>query len=358
MVNMSQNFPGSNNIPLLDGIGQFGSRLSPDAAASRYIFTKLSGACKQLFHSVDDHILEWEEDDGVRIEPKFYLPILPVVLINGASGMGTGYATSIPGHNPKDLKETSLAILYGKKQKKLVPWYRGFTGTITENVNQTTTSGVLEVSNTTTIVIKELPVGNYTIAYREVLNTLEDKGLIKSYDDNSSEEKTEFVVRVSREVAAKPKDELLKIFKLVSKDTPNLVVWDENGKIRRFNTADELLQWFVAFRLTKYEARRLYMLKAAEEKKADLTEELKFIKLYLVRSSVWSKTKTADIEQELVDAGFTSPKDLLAIRISRLTADSIKDLEGKIADKEAEIIRLTGTTATDLYMEDLNNLKV
>ena len=358
MVNMAQNFPGSNNAPLLEGIGQFGSRLSPDAAATRYIFTKLSTACKQLFHSVDDNILEWEEDDGTRIEPKFYLPILPMVLVNGASGMGTGYATNIPGHNPKDLKDAVLAILNGKKPKRLVPWYRDFIGTISSDGAQTTITGVLEVVNSTQIVIRELPVGNYTIAYRDVLNALEDNGTIKSYDDNSSEEKTEFVVRVSREVAAWSHADLLKTFKLISRDTPNLVVWDENSKIRKFADTMELLKWFVDYRLTKYEARRQHMLVAAAAMHASLTEEMKFIRLYLKRSTAWSKTDLAAIEQELTDAGFSNPKSLLAIRISRLTLDAINQLEVKIRSIEAEIIDLNNSTATDLYITDLSNLKV
>ena len=358
MVNMAQNFPGSNNVPLLEGIGQFGSRLSPDAAATRYIFTKLSTACKQLFHSVDDNILEWEEDDGTRIEPKFYLPILPMVLVNGASGMGTGYATNIPGHNPKDLKDAVLAILNGKKPKRLVPWYRNFTGTISSDGTQNTVTGVLEVVNSTQIIIRELPVGNYTIAYRDVLNTLEDNGIIKSYDDNSSEEKTEFVIRVSREVAAWDHSDLLKTFKLISRDTPNLVVWDENHKIRKFADTMELLKWFVDYRLTKYEDRRQYMLRAAADVHAALTEEMKFIRLYLKRSAVWSKTDLAAIEQELDYSGFSNPKALLAIRISRLTMDAITDLEVRIKAKEDEIIELKNSTATDLYITDLSNLKV
>lgn len=360
IVNMAQDFPGSNNMPLLDSIGQFGSRISPAASATRYIFTKVSNACKTVFHSVDDNILEWNTDDDVRVEPKYYLPILPMVLINGASGMGTGFSTSISAYDPKVIKEQILDILKNDKkhQKKLVPWYRGFTGMVEKDGDQTVITGKIEVVNTSTLKITELPVGTYTSSYRETLNKLEDKELIKSYEDNCSEEKTEFIIKVTREIAAKSIEDLLKTFKLVTRDTENLVVWDENSKIRRFNTADELLQWFVAFRLTKYEVRRLYMLHAAEEKKAVLTEEMKFIKLYLKRSAVWSKTKTADIEQELLDGGFTSPKDLLAIRISRLTADSITELEGKIADKEAEIARLNGTTATDLYVEDLNSLKL
>ena len=124
VTGMAQNFVGSNNIPLLEGIGQFGSRITSTPAASRYIFAKLSQSAKQLFKPVDDNILEWLDDDGQKIEPKFYLPVLPLVLINGAEGMGTGFSTYIMGYKPDDLKKRTLEILNGSKKKTpLTPWY-------------------------------------------------------------------------------------------------------------------------------------------------------------------------------------------------------------------------------------------
>lgn len=360
VVGMAQNFVGSNNIPLLEGIGQFGSRITAAPAASRYIFAKVSQPAKQLFRSVDDNILEWLDDDGQRIEPKFYLPVLPLVLINGAEGMGTGFSTYIMGYKPDDLKKRTIEILSSSKKKTpLTPWYRGFNGTISKNLEgQTVTSGKLEVVNTTTIKITELPVGVFTMKYREHLNSMEDKDLIKSYDDNSNEQKIEFVVKVSREFSAKPIEELVKSFKLQNKSTETITVWDEKGKIRRFDTAEELLDWFVAYRLTRYEDRRLYMIQSATERAAWLEEQMKFIKLYLKRSTEWSKIGTDQIKVELVSLGFTRIDDLLAIRIARLTGDSIVDLSDKIKMEHTEIARLNTITAKDLYLEDLNSLKL
>ena len=130
------------------------------------------------------------------------------------------------------------------------------------------------------------------------------------------------------------------------------------GKIRWFDTADELLDWFVAYCLTRYEDRRMYMIQSATDRAAWLEEQMKFIKLYLNRSTEWSKIGTEHIKVELVSLGFTRIDDLLAIRIARLTGDSIVDLSEKIKLEHAEIARLNTVTAKELYLEDLNGLKL
>ena len=359
IVNMAQNFPGANNLPYLDAIGQFGSRISPDAAASRYIFTKLTKNFRQIFKSDDDDILEYLDDDGQSIEPKFYLPILPAILINGAEGMGTGFACSIMAYNPDELKSYIQKKLTGKKiTGRLNPWYRGFSGTIERNNDQVICKGVLDIVNTTTIKIKELPIGTYTIKYREVLNALEDKNVIKSYVDNSTEEATEFVVTVPRETTKKSLDDLLKTFKLITRTTENLTVWKENGTIKRFDTVEDLIDWFVQYRLTRYEDRRLNLIRTQEEQKSWFEEQMRFIQLYLKRSKVWSGMTDQAVVDELVTSGLNRTDELLSIRVRRLTGDSIDELKKKIEQSTNEISRLNSLTATDLYLNDLSQLKL
>lgn len=359
IVNMAQNFPGANNLPYLDAIGQFGSRISPDAAASRYIFTKLTKNFRQLFKTDDDPILEYLDDDGQSIEPKFYLPILPAILINGAEGMGTGFACSIAAYNPEELKTYIQKKLTGKKiTGRLNPWYRGFNGTIERSGDQVICKGVLDIVNTTTIKIKELPIGTYTIKYREVLNALEDKNVIKSYVDNSTEEATEFVVTVPRETTKKSLDDLLKTFKLITRTTENLTVWKENGTIKRFDTVEDLIDWFVQYRLTRYEDRRLNLIRTQEEQKSWFEEQMRFIQLYLKRSKVWSGMTEHAVVDELLTSGLNRTDDLLSIRVRRLTGDAIEDLKKKIEQSTIEITRLNSMTATDLYLDDLSHLKI
>lgn len=360
MTKMAQCFPGSNNMPLLEGIGQFGSRLSPEPSATRYIFTKLSPVFNQLMLSDDLPILEHNTDDGMVIEPKFYLPILPLVLINGADGMGTGYSTHILQYNPKDVKERAVARLNGKVvSTPLTPWYDSYTGILKRNSDGSVTNeGQLEITNSTTITITELPIGKFTIDYRAVLNKLEADGNIKTYTDESNEKETKFVVKVSRDVASQDVADLKKMFKLVSKDTETITIWDENHKIRNFSSADDLLNWFVDYRLTRYSDRKESMLLRYNSELARLREEIRFIETYLKHGQRWSKESTDDVNQELTSMGFSEPSHFLGLRIGRLTGSQISRLQTEISVVEEKIQELTEKTPKQLYLEDLKELKL
>lgn len=358
VVNMAQSFPGSNNVPYLEDIGQFGSRISPAASASRYIFTKLSESFRKIFLKDDDNILNYLEDDGMSIEPEYYLPIIPTVLLNGSDGMGTGFACRILSYNPLDLVAACEEVIKrGKLREDLTPWYRGFTGTIEKNAQQTVFTGVYEIQNTTTMVISELPIGSFTQKYRDVLNDLEDKNLIKSYVDNSSEEKTEFVVTCPRETLRKPHDELLKTFKLVSRDTENFTVWNESGRLRKFDSAKQLVEWFVNFRLHKYEERRLKLIEESQNRLDVMNERARFIRFYLDNTDWFSKAKKSDIIARLDNLNFTRIDDLMAIRVYNLTGDQIEELKNKIQAEQENLDRLNATTAKELYLKDLSDAK-
>ena len=360
IVNMAQGFPGTNNIPLIEGIGQFGSRISPVAAAARYIFVKSSPLTKQFFHAVDDNILEWLTDDDMQIEPRFYLPIIPLVLVNGSQGMGTGFATDIMSYNPRDIVVRMLQILKQEKiRKPLIPWFRGFTGEVFKNSDgQTVIQGCFEFVNTTLLKITELPIGVSTIKYRDHLNALEDKDVIKSYEDNSTESKIEFLVKVPREVSGYNEKKIFEIFKLQSRATETITFWDERGRIKRVATAEELLDWFMAYRLTRYADRIAYMIKAGEENLAKLQERCRFIKLYIENSQRWAKTSTDDIVKELQSLNFTDIPSLLSIRITKLTGDAITELENEIVTVTKTIEKLRTASPTQLFMDDIRAVKL
>ena len=358
IVNMAQSFTGSNNVPYLLDIGQFGSRIGPSAAASRYIFTKLSDSFRKLFLKDDDTILVHQNDDGDVIEPEYYLPIIPTILMNGSDGMGTGFACKILNYHPVDLvKVCEEFINKGSIKTELIPWYKGFTGTVERNGQQTVFTGCYTIESTTTLKITELPVGSFTQKYRDVLNDLEDKNIVKSYIDNSSEEKTEFIVTCPRETLRKTHDELLKTFKLVSRETENFTVWNENFKLKKFDSAKELVEWFVTFRLTKYEERRLKLIEMSNDTLVKLNERKKFIEFYLDNSSWFSKTKKIDIVNELKTKGFINIDDLLSIRVYNLTKDEIDSLVEKIQQEKANLDILMNTTNKKLYLNDLQACK-
>ena len=184
IINMAQNFCGTNNINLLFPSGQFGSRLQGgnDSAAPRYIFTRLNAITSRLFPAVDESLYKYNEDDGQKIEPVYYAPILPMVLVNGASGIGTGWSCELPQFNPLDVLKVirgRIQVATGKLDKPahlmsdMMPWYRGFKGTINKlGKNRWITRGVYRRIDNKTIEVSELPIGFWTQDFKELLNNL------------------------------------------------------------------------------------------------------------------------------------------------------------------------------------------
>jgi DNA topoisomerase-2 len=105
IVNLAQDYVGSNNLNLLMPNGQYGTRDQggKDHASPRYIFTEPSPIARAVFHSSDDPLLNNLKEDNDTIEPEYYVPIIPLILINGAEGIGTG-ACSFESHGSVTLK--------------------------------------------------------------------------------------------------------------------------------------------------------------------------------------------------------------------------------------------------------------
>ena len=173
---MGTDYVGSNNINLLEPIGQFGTRINggKDSASPRYIFTKTSNITDHIFNPSDKPLLKYLEDDGLCIEPKWYLPIIPMILVNGSHGIGTGYSTHVPPFNPKDIIYNLKSMLNEKNDniRKLVPWFRGFRGTVYQDNGKYFSKGVYKRMNQTTLQITELPIGMWTEKYKEHLEKL------------------------------------------------------------------------------------------------------------------------------------------------------------------------------------------
>lgn len=185
IVNLAQNYIGSNNINLLEPRGQFGTRLNggKDSASARYIFTKMSPLTRLLFHPNDDPLLHYETDDNQKIEPTWYIPIIPMILVNGADGIGTGWRTKIPNYNPRDIVANIRLLLDGKEQKAMSPWYKNFRGSINFCGEQKyVCSGEVSITDDDEIEITELPIGCWTQAYKEnVLENLLHGKISKKY---------------------------------------------------------------------------------------------------------------------------------------------------------------------------------
>nr|CAD7193744.1 unnamed protein product [Timema douglasi] len=170
IINLAQNFVGSNNINLLQPIGQFGTRLigGKDAASPRYIFTQLSPLTKLIFHPHDEPLLKHQYDDNQKIEPLWYMPVIPMILVNGADGIGTGWMTKIPNFNPREIIANIKRMMEGGDPIPMKPWYKNFKGTIEEiNPQKFATYGEVAIINESQVEITELPVGTWTQTYKE-----------------------------------------------------------------------------------------------------------------------------------------------------------------------------------------------
>lgn len=377
ICNLAQSFAGANNMNLLEPVGQFGSRLSPIPAAHRYIFTKLTDNYRLLFKKDDELALKYLYDDEQRIEPEYYLPILPVILINGSQGIGTGFASKVLSYNPKDIKSDIINILKNKKRKPLIPWYNGFTGDITngENPNQWSIRGKLEVNEenikgkttrktndkTYSVKITELPIGYYLDDIKSTLNKLKAKGIVKDYDDNSTEESFNIDVLLQRDDNSLTESSIEKLydtFKLVSKDTENLTLWNTNEKLQVFNNASHIVEYFTNFRLIKYEDRRLALINQVQTEINDLSEKIRFITFYLKNYKLFRNTGKTELYDLLTKNNFINPDTLLAMSINNLTLDAITRLELNLVNKNTYLDSLKITDAKSMYLKELEELKL
>ena len=355
-------YPGSNNMNLFVPEGQFGSRLTKEPGAGRYINTYLSPYFRQLCKKEDDIILEHNKIDGEEIEPKFYLPILPLVLINGATGMGTGHSCEIKSYHPNHIRDATLKVLDGFKLSSgtLLPWFRGFKGTVTRNPEnaQVIMTGKLVVENSTTIRITELPVGVFLDQYKEHLNSLEepDKNgdvFIKDYEDSSTEDSFNFKVMVPRSTTALSEAELYKKFKLTSRDTENFTLWNANGTLQKFSSAEDVISMYVPWRLGFYEVRRQKLISDTTEAIRFQSEVVRFIRFYIANVKTFRDTSKKELIEVLSANGFIDYEKLLGMSIWNLTRDKIAELEKKLDDLKAYLETLKIDSAPQMYRREL-----
>lgn len=358
IVGLAQDYAGSNNVNLLAPNGQFGSRLTSEAAAPRYIFTELTSNFRKLFKKEDDHILKHLDSDGQQIEPETYMPILPMVLVNGSKGMGTGFASAVFSYNPYDLRDNIMKRLEGKEATPVTPWYRGFRGEVTRNENQTIIKGKYEITNTTTIKVTELPVGTYLDDYKEHLNKLQDQDFLRTWVEDSTEAGFDFTLTVPRATTSLDHDTLMQKLKLVSRDTENLTLWDVDGKMRKFDNVQQIIDRFVEWRVDRYEERRLKLIDLSETELVWLSEKLKFVLFYLENTEKFRNTGKKGLLDLLNAEKFTDPSRLLSMPIWSLTLDEIKKLEKEIGTVEVELKRLKKLTAKVMYQTELKELSL
>lgn len=360
IIGMAQSF--KNSLPLLEEIGQFGSLRSPEAGAPRYISTKLTKNFRLLYK--DFELLESQVEEGNEIEPAYFLPIIPTVLLNGSSGIAVGFATNILNRNPLDLIDACLKVLDVKKQPKLLPWWKDFNGEVTQvdETNQYSMRGVYEVVNTTTVKITDLPPSMTFQKYEAHLNSLLDRGIIYSYDDNSSDG-INYIIKFSRSTLADlvSRGKLDQTLKMVETETENLTCLDERGKLIIFNDAHEVVEYFVRFRLVFYSKRKSYIINKITEELVYLSNRARFIKMILDGKLKINNRPKAEIAIELEANKFDKISDsynyLLNMPIHSLTKETYEALLADVEDAKTRLAYINSKQPIDLYREDLAELK-
>ncbi|CAK1585943.1 unnamed protein product [Parnassius mnemosyne] len=314
IVNLAQNYVGSNNINLLEPRGQFGTRLcgGKDSASPRYIFTLMSPLTRLIFHPHDDPLLVHEFEDNQKIEPVYYVPILPMVLVNGAEGIGTGWSTKIPNYNPRDIVANIRRLLDGEEPKPMHPWYKNFRGTIEGFGDKYVISGEAAVLPGEKIEITELPVGVWTQNYKEnvlepMLGTDKVKPLISEYREYNTDTTVRFVVTLLPGKLAEVEAEgIHKVFKLQTTISMTCMnAFDYNNCLKKYDNVEEVLRDFYDLRL-KYYARRKDYLEGQLQAEADkLTNQARFILEKCDKGLVIENKKRKAMVEELIKRGYT-----------------------------------------------------
>jgi DNA topoisomerase-2 len=400
IVGMAQNFVGSNNINLLAPNGQFGTRLhgGSDAASPRYIFTALEPIVATILHKADDPGLRWMEDDGVTVEPEYYMPVLPMLLVNGAIGIGTGFSTEVLQYSPVDLVGALRSRLRGTSEDLsslvLAPHWDGFKGTVTMSADSKSvvTRGIYQFldDDTHRVRITELPVGTWTKDYKEFLESMMSeptKGkagkkekekessvksggsdrYLRSFQEAYNDVDVEFVLQLEPDVYDEARAfpaEFEKKFKLTSSFRfSNMVAFDVNGKIRRFQSVGEILESFYVARIGGYMTRKMNELSRLDSEIVELDARVRF-----VRAVVEGRLVVANAEDEDLFAGLQGLdlpalsggeglkgyEYLLRMRVDRLKAKAVADLEEELAAVNVVRDKLAAMTPEMLWLNDLH----
>ncbi|XP_032472998.1 DNA topoisomerase 2-alpha [Phocoena sinus] len=317
IINLAQNFVGSNNLNLLQPIGQFGTRLhgGKDSASPRYIFTMLSPLARLLFPPKDDHTLKFLYDDNQRVEPEWYIPIIPTVLINGAEGIGTGWSCKIPNFDVREVVNNIRRLMDGEEPLPMLPSYKNFKGTIEELApNQYVISGEMSILNSTTIEISELPIRTWTQTYKEqvlepMLNgTEKTPPLITDYREYHTDTTVKFVVKMTEEkLAEAERVGLHKVFKLQTSLTCNsMVLFDHVGCLKKYDTVLDILRDFFELRLKYYGLRKEWLLGMLGAESAKLNNQARFILEKIDGKIIIENKPKKELIKVLIQRGYDS----------------------------------------------------
>jgi DNA topoisomerase-2 len=355
IVKLANDYTGSNNINLLEPCGQFGTRLmgGKDASQTRYIFTKLTKDARKIFDPKDDAILNYLDDDGRPIEPDFYMPTLPMVLVNGTEGIGTGFSCYVPPFKPDDIKDNIKRILSGDEIVPMRPWFRGFKGVVHKEEDTWMMEGVWNWSGRN-IVVTELPPGRWTQDYKEYLDGLVEKKLIGGFVNNSTTEDVHFEIM---DYAGK---DLLKDLKLRKTfRVSNMHLFHPTRGIHKYESPEEILKDFVELRLEHYKKRKAHLIDVLEKRAEMCDHKSKFVSMVIEGKLVVFKRKKVELEAEMssifpkIDGNLDY---LLNTKTVEYTEERVKALLDEAKQAKDDLEKMLKTSHITMWKTDIKNM--
>jgi DNA topoisomerase-2 len=416
IIGMAQNFVGSNNINLLDPRGQFGTRLQggSDSASERYIFTRLTKLARIIFPEADDNVLAYLNDDGTQVEPTHYAPIIPMILVNGSKGIGTGFSTDIICYDPLNIIDylsasisnasiTNASITNDKKVNNdiaILPYYEGFKGDIKVlSDTKYLIKGKYEIINDKQVKITELPIGTWTDDYKQFIEELieghetgkksdttksdtptknkktqsQSGSIVKDYIDMSTDLMVNITVTftsagIIQELVSKETEfgcngleKLLKLY--TTKTNTNMHVFNEQEKLVKYSTIYDLINDFIKVRYTYYVKRKAYQIEELKKETLILTNKARFITAILDNTLDLRRKKSAVISELLKDQKYDIINNDNDFKyLVRLPMDSVSEenVEKIIKEKESQLDnlkKLQSTSESTLWLNELAHLR-
>lgn len=369
IVTLGQDFAGTNNIPLIQKFGAFGCRSNNEPGAPRYIHASGSKMFFNLFNYKDDEILINQTFEGTKIEPRFYVPTIPIILVNGSEGVSSGFAQKILARNPKSIIKYIQNFLNKKATKKdwLNPFYNDFNGEIIRDPNfpddpkKWLVNGKVEKVKSNVYRIKEIPFTYDLNSYLKVLDSLEESKTILSYSDMSDGDcKLEFEVKVPKDFKH---EDVLKILKLQKPITENYTCIDENNKIRVFEDAEEIIKSFIDIKLKFIQKRKEFLEKSFQDELDILNSKILFITMVIDK-----KLKINNVPKEQVIEALSKVKKIVKVQdsydyllkmpIYSLTKEKVEDLKNQALSKSSELETLKKMSSEQIWLKDLEEIKL
>jgi DNA topoisomerase-2 len=388
IVGLAQNFVGSNNINLFVPQGQFGTRLmgGKDAASERYIYTYLNPITRKLYPELDDQILHYVEDDGYIVEPIYYVPIIPMILVNGTKGIGTGFSTDIMCYNPLQIIEFLETKLNktGTIEKLLIePYYDGFKGKIypcDSTCKKYIIKGCYEIVTNDKIKITELPIGTWTQDYKEFLESILDtKGksaksceeYIKDFNDMSTDLNVDFEITFYPGILSKLLLEkhdhniegIEKYLKLYSIHcTTNMHLFNEKEQLRKFDNVYEIIDSYYDVRYEYYIKRKAHIIGKLETELKVLTNKSRFIQ-YKLDDNIYLRKKSkqeiysimCEFKFDLEDGDYNY---LVKLPMDSVCKENVAKLMNEYENKNAELKTIKACAIEEMWLKELGELKI